>query len=832
MKPWPGVACDEPAGNVIGLDLSSKGLGGQLDTSLAQLDTLRSIDLHNNSCSGDLPAAWSTLQLLDYLDVSSNILNGTLPPAYGGMGGLQHLDASRNQLHGTLPAAWSGMALLEMLDLSHNQLTSSLPASWARLSFLSSLSLRNNSIEGTLPAAWLGQTQLLQLDIADNQLKGALPDNWAKGMDSLRSANMSNNSISGALPYQWANLTSLQSLAVDSNKLSGKIPATWRSLPLHSLHVSKNDDVCGDVPVGVNTAIAGGATRLNSSCPWDADADVLLAFKANLTDPKGAMASWQPRLNPCGATRTWAGIMCDSDGRVMGVRLEHMGLQGRLSGQLPQVSRLAEIYLAGNELSGTLPSEWSQQPRLVVIDVSQNRLEGPLPDAWGGALSSLQRLDASGNEKLNGTLPGSWGLLGALQILSLQGNSLEGSLPDAWAAASLRVLQLDDNRLNGTLPSRGLPSSLREISLRGNTLEGQVPSGLKKSSPQLTYLNLEGNQQMCGQVPPMPTDLTVRTGQTGLGSQCRSDIMSKKTSAIIAGATVGACCLAFVAAIASVSIVRKRLMAQQKCNVGHHGDGAATAIGVPAAHGLPAAPVDQGPVRRASSTPAPGGVPIHRELCAAAISDDSDHPSPGDSQGSPPGRTSPIPLAFPRPLGQEGEPAAAPADNTAALSSAPTLAAGLPLAGGAAVVFAPAAGSHASVASPHAARPGSASEASALQLATPRSPRLGTASFPPVSASSGSCLLTQPASALLADALAKCRSPSRVQMMRVETYLSCPGPAECGSGPSKSPMASPRAIAALSPRSASVISAAEGFMHAMHGMSAGINGAGSSASNQ
>jgi len=41
LRPWPGVACNEPLGRVIGIDLSGRGLEGTLGAGLASLDTLR-----------------------------------------------------------------------------------------------------------------------------------------------------------------------------------------------------------------------------------------------------------------------------------------------------------------------------------------------------------------------------------------------------------------------------------------------------------------------------------------------------------------------------------------------------------------------------------------------------------------------------------------------------------------------------------------------------------------------------------------------------------------------------------------------------------------------
>jgi hypothetical protein len=81
-------------------------------------------------------------------------------------------------------------------------------------------------------------------------------------------------------------------------------------------------------------------------------AEALLSFKANLSDPEGALAAWQPDTNPCSATAPWGGIACDADDRVVALRLDGRALGGTLGGGLEGVERLAEIRLAGNNLTG------------------------------------------------------------------------------------------------------------------------------------------------------------------------------------------------------------------------------------------------------------------------------------------------------------------------------------------------------------------------------------------------------------------------------------------------------------------------------------------------
>lgn len=194
--------------------------------------------------------------------------------------------------------------------------------------------------------------------------------------------------------------------AMGTNQLSGTIPAAWSTLPLHSLSVTRNGGVCGGVPTGISGAVIGNDTQLNASCPWDdqgldatraprywmtvqlslccsppADgsawaacvrswhphalsascapnsclpaAALLQSFKANLTAGAGALSSWLPGTNPCGAaSRQWAGVLCDGGGAVTGLTLDGAGLRGPLGGGLAGLPSLQEISLARNQLTG------------------------------------------------------------------------------------------------------------------------------------------------------------------------------------------------------------------------------------------------------------------------------------------------------------------------------------------------------------------------------------------------------------------------------------------------------------------------------------------------
>lgn len=96
-----------------------------------------------------------------------------------------------------------------------------------------------------------------------------------------------------------------------------------------------------------------------NNSPWNVnhglkgDADALLAFKAQLHDPKGALRSWSVRRSPC----SWRGVKCGGarDTRVVALELEDAMLRGSISVKLGEVSELEVVNLMGNDLEGNIP---------------------------------------------------------------------------------------------------------------------------------------------------------------------------------------------------------------------------------------------------------------------------------------------------------------------------------------------------------------------------------------------------------------------------------------------------------------------------------------------
>ncbi|KAK7394680.1 hypothetical protein VNO78_15215 [Psophocarpus tetragonolobus] len=81
------------------------------------------------------------------IDLSSNLLHGEIPKGLFGLAGLEYLNLSCNFLHGQLPGLQK-MQSLKALDLSHNSLSGHIPGNISSLQDLSILNLSYNCFSG------------------------------------------------------------------------------------------------------------------------------------------------------------------------------------------------------------------------------------------------------------------------------------------------------------------------------------------------------------------------------------------------------------------------------------------------------------------------------------------------------------------------------------------------------------------------------------------------------------------------------------------------------------------------------------------------------------
>ncbi|XP_030466499.2 receptor-like protein kinase HSL1 [Syzygium oleosum] len=242
----------------------------------------------------------------------------------------------------------------------------------------------------------------------------------------------------------------------------------------------------------------------------------LLQAKRGLSDPAGALSSWNARdPDPC----SWAGVSCGGGGpdrRVTALDLTNSQLAGPFPLFLCRLPYLSSLSLGGNNINSTLPPGVSACCNLTRLDLSQNLLQGDIPGSLA-AIPGLAELDLSFNS-FSGGLPPAFGEFARLESLLLVSNILNGTMPsflgnvtslktlelayNPWTPSefpsqfsnltNLEVLWLSDCRLTGPIPeSFGGLSRLVNLDLSRNRLTGPIPGSLAwlKSAVQIELFN-------------------------------------------------------------------------------------------------------------------------------------------------------------------------------------------------------------------------------------------------------------------------------------------------------------------------------------------------------
>ena len=208
----------------------------------------------------------------------------------------------------------------------------------------------------------------------------------------------------------------------------------------------------------------------------------------------------------------WQGVTVDgSEGRVTGLYLAGLGLNGRIPSDLGRLDRLVVLSLHRNRLAGRIPPELGDLASLEHLSLNYNALTGGIPPELA-KLDRLKNLRLAGN-RLTGAVPAVLGELD-LSVLRLSGNDFDSVPPELTAVAGH---DLADTRLCTPLPSTS--SSLFDdcavLLAVKDTLAGDVslnwhaavPVGLWQgvtvgsSLGRVTQLDLSG-QNLNGRIPP------------------------------------------------------------------------------------------------------------------------------------------------------------------------------------------------------------------------------------------------------------------------------------------------------------------------------------------
>ncbi|GAB4814891.1 hypothetical protein N2152v2_001937 [Parachlorella kessleri] len=252
------------------------------------------------------------------------------------------------------------------------------------------------------------------------------------------------------------------------------------------------------------------------------EAAALLQIRSGFTNAASVLPDWGGADGPC----LWSGIQCDSStGKVVAIRLNHLGLQGSIvTAGWPTLQSLQVVDFWNNSLSGQIPGDWQLPSGVMWLSLRWNKFGGTLPRVWQ-LPGALQRLYLDTNlfvgsiddlpplpdtlqqlylytTKISGTIPGTWKLPTSLQLLYMWDNALTGPLPhQLQLPASLKQLDFFDNQLTGTWPQGWqLPEGLEMLYMRGNSMTGPLPSELPRGLKEVFFQN----NKLSGTLPTWP----------------------------------------------------------------------------------------------------------------------------------------------------------------------------------------------------------------------------------------------------------------------------------------------------------------------------------------
>ena len=515
------------------LVLRNNDFTGPIPPELGSLGELGMLLLGHNNLTGPIPPDLGNLHELWWLELHANNLTGSIPPELGNLARLEILQLAGNDLTGPIPSELGNLERLELISLGNNRLTGSLPLNFVRLSNLAFVECRQS--EGVcVPATddfreWIRQVEVSRGSIivpfCDEIDKQALQDlyeaanggSWTRSDGWLEDENLdrwhgvrtdsigrvsgldlSGNGLSGDLSGALERLVNLRELRIADNALTGRLPLSLTGLALDEFDYA-NTSLCAADDAGFE-AWLNGIPRHNGSglrCPPLTEWEILESL---YRDAGGR--HWQRRRHWLSAAPLgeWHGVVTDTAGRIVELKLGENGLSGSIPPELRELSQLRVLDLASNGLSGSIPTGLADLGHLESLSLRANRLTGDIPPELG-RLPRLKVLDL-GLNRLSGSVPTELGGLNRLERLDLGGNELGGEVPQELAKlANLTQLNLDNNLLSGpVLPELGGLSNLTSLNLSGNQFTGSIPSELSELSAIDTIML--ANNHLAGRILP------------------------------------------------------------------------------------------------------------------------------------------------------------------------------------------------------------------------------------------------------------------------------------------------------------------------------------------
>ena len=186
------------------INLSNRGLTGDIPSELWSLTNLESLNLYNNQLTGSIPSEVGNLVNLQYLVLWANQFTGQIPVEISSLSNLIRLDLDENEFTGSIPEEIWYLSTLKDLFLSSNQFTGDIPSDIENLTNLTYFFISNNQLTGSIPTEIGNLNYLKYLRLNDNQFSGEIPEgicNLNIFWNVLYDFNISNNQFCPPYPY-------------------------------------------------------------------------------------------------------------------------------------------------------------------------------------------------------------------------------------------------------------------------------------------------------------------------------------------------------------------------------------------------------------------------------------------------------------------------------------------------------------------------------------------------------------------------------------------------------------------------------------------------------
>ncbi|XP_052176472.1 leucine-rich repeat receptor-like tyrosine-protein kinase PXC3 [Diospyros lotus] len=460
---WPGIVCNSSKSMVEKLDLSHRGLQGNL-TLISELKALKWLDLSYNNFHGPIPPALGNLSELQFLDLSSNKFRGSIPVDLGRLVNLRSLNLSNNFLEGSVPDELEGLVKLQDFQIFTNKLNGSIPIWVGNLSNLRVFTAYENELGGRIPDNLGSNSGLQVLNLHSNLLQGIIPKSIF-AMGKLQTLILTQNALTGNLPDAVGNCKALSSIRIGNNRIIGSIPKSIGNISSLTYFEADNNNLSGEIVL--EFAQCSNLTLLNLASN---------GFSGTIPPELGQLTNLQELI------------------------VSGNSLFGEIPASIRSCKNLNKLDLTENKFNGTIPVDICNATRLQYLLLGQNSIRGEIPREIGNCVKLLEL--QMGSNYLTGSIPPEIGHIRNLQIaLNVSFNHLHGPLPaELGRLDKLVSLDVSNNQLSGNIPStlKGM-LSLIDVNFSNNQFVGSIPTFVPfQKSPNSSFF---GNNGLCG--PPL-----------------------------------------------------------------------------------------------------------------------------------------------------------------------------------------------------------------------------------------------------------------------------------------------------------------------------------------